>query len=78
MVMFTAVSLYWYWRSWSGGEEDWSSGREGGLSRPEDRKLLPKNARARHYTVNITPNFETFRFEGTVDIEYFFPHYKTY
>lgn len=35
----------------------------------EDRILLPKNVRPVHYRVHLTPSFETFKFDGKVDVQ---------
>lgn len=34
-----------------------------------DRVLLPSNVRPKHYRVHLTPNFETFQFDGQVDVQ---------
>jgi aminopeptidase 2 len=34
-----------------------------------DRVLLPTNVRPNHYRVHLTPNFETFKFDGQVDVK---------
>lgn len=34
-----------------------------------DRVLLPTNVKPVHYRVHLTPSFETFKFDGQVDVE---------
>lgn len=34
-----------------------------------DRVLLPTNVRPVHYRVHLTPNFETFKFDGDVKVD---------
>jgi hypothetical protein len=34
------------------------------------KEYLPKNVKPKHYSVALTPNLETFTFEGSVQISY--------
>jgi len=34
-----------------------------------DRVLLPTNVRPKHYRVHLTPNFESFKFDGKVEVQ---------
>lgn len=37
-----------------------------------ERQLLPKNVKPVNYNLTLTPNFETFKFDGNLDLTYVF------
>lgn len=37
-----------------------------------ERQLLPKNVKPVNYDLKLTPNFETFKFDGNLDLTYVF------
>ena len=42
----------------------------GSVDITQGREVLPGNVKPINYTVELEPNFETFKFDGTVAIEY--------
>ena len=41
----------------------------GSLDIAKGREVLPKNVKPAHYDLTLEPNFETFKYDGKVDIE---------
>jgi len=42
----------------------------GSVDITQGREILPGNVKPTHYTVELEPDFETFKYDGTVAIEY--------
>jgi aminopeptidase 2 len=42
----------------------------GSIDIAKGREVLPKNVKPTHYNVTLEPNFETFEYDGKVEIEY--------
>ena len=42
----------------------------GSVDITQGREVLPGNVKPTNYTVELEPNFETFKYDGTVVIEY--------
>ena len=43
---------------------------DGSVDVDAHREVLPKNVKPLHYDLTLEPNFETFKYEGRVVIEY--------